>query len=217
MHPAGIFGNIAANRTGDLAGRIGGVIEPLVFDRARDAKVGDTGLHHCRPVVPIDIQHAVEFHHTNRNRIGHWQSPARKTGARTARHNADFMCMTIFQNGCDLPGIFGQDHNHRQLPIGHQTIAFIGPELILIDNHTTGGRNNILHGGNDILATCKRVLIRLRHPKHRWFTPLVRSASPCCRPVYRQARGWLPPCRPFPRELRFPFSWPQASTSRHRP
>jgi hypothetical protein len=44
VHAAGIFRDIAADRAGDLRGRIGRVIEALLLDRGGDAEIGDAGL-----------------------------------------------------------------------------------------------------------------------------------------------------------------------------
>src|SRR3546814_6621669 len=48
VHAAGILRDVAADGAGDLARRIGGVIEAGMLHRLADAEIGDPGLHHGR-------------------------------------------------------------------------------------------------------------------------------------------------------------------------
>ena len=78
MNAAGILGDIAADGAGDLARRIGRIVETLVLDRVGDAQVGDTGLRHDTAVVEIDFQNTVEFCHRQQHAIGQRKGAARQ-------------------------------------------------------------------------------------------------------------------------------------------
>ena len=59
MHPAGIFRDITADRTGNLARRIGRVVKALVGNCLGDGQIGDTRLHHGAAIAVIHAQDAV--------------------------------------------------------------------------------------------------------------------------------------------------------------
>ena len=58
MHAAGIFRHIAADRTGDLGGRVGRIVEPGLLDRLRDGQIGHSGLRHHQPIFEVDLTDA---------------------------------------------------------------------------------------------------------------------------------------------------------------
>ncbi len=76
VHAAGILGDVAADGAGDLARRIGGVVEALVLHRPGDAEVGDAGLGDHAAVVEIDFQDPVEPGHRQQHAVGQRQGAA---------------------------------------------------------------------------------------------------------------------------------------------
>ena len=147
MHPAGIFRDIAADRTGNLARRIGRVIKALVGNGLGDGEIGHARLHHCATVIVIHVEDAVEARHAQHDAISQRQRPARKRRARSARHHLHAICMAP---GQDLAYLFGRARQHngqRALPVHHQPIAAIGRDPIRIGDHPVrhdGGKR----GGN---------------------------------------------------------------------
>ena len=125
MHPAGIFRDIAADRAGNLAGRIGRVVKALVGNGLGDGEIGDTRLHHGAAIVVIHAQDAVEARHAQHDAIGQRQRPARKRRARTARHHLHAVGMAPGQHLAHLFGRARQHHGQRALPVHHQPIAAI--------------------------------------------------------------------------------------------
>ena len=64
VHAARIFGDIATDRTGELARWIGRVIEPLMVHFPGNRQIGDTRLGGHTAVGVIDIEDAVELAQT---------------------------------------------------------------------------------------------------------------------------------------------------------
>ena len=69
MHAASIFSDIAANRAGNAARRIRGIIETLVLDGLGDGLIGDTGSDRDTAIVEIDVMDDVEVVYTECMRI----------------------------------------------------------------------------------------------------------------------------------------------------
>ena len=86
MHAARILGDIAADRAGDLARRVGRVIKAGAGDRMADAEIGDAGLRDDAAVVVIDVEDAVELAHAEQHAIG--QRQARRPTATCRRRAA---------------------------------------------------------------------------------------------------------------------------------
>ena len=55
MNTARIFGNIAANRTGDLARWIRGIIKAVIFNRMGNAQIGHAWLSDNGTILIINI------------------------------------------------------------------------------------------------------------------------------------------------------------------
>ncbi len=78
VHPARILGDVAADRAGDLARRVGRVIEAGRLDGMGDAEIGHPGLGDDAAVVVIDVEDAVEPGHAEQHAVGQGQGAARQ-------------------------------------------------------------------------------------------------------------------------------------------
>src|SRR5215471_17242150 len=63
MHAAGVLGDVATDGTGDLARRIGRVVEAGMLDGEGHAQVGDARLRHDAAVGEIDLEYPIELPH----------------------------------------------------------------------------------------------------------------------------------------------------------
>ena len=158
-----VLGHVAADRARDLARRIGRVVETLVLYRPRDRQVGDPGLRHHAEVVVVDLENAVEAAQAQGDPVPERQGAARQPGAGPARNDLHAAAVAELEHGGDLLGRFRQHHQHRQLPVGRQTVGFIGEELaFLLDDafagHDRAERRHEIRAGRDDRG------IRLRHP-----------------------------------------------------
>ena len=135
VHAAGILGDVAADRAGDLAGRIRSIVEAAMRHRVRDGEVGDARLDGDAAIVEVDLKDAVELAEGEQDTVGQRQCSARERGAGAARHHLDALGVAVSEDARDLLGILRQHHQHRRLPIGGQRIAFVDPEFVrLVDN-----------------------------------------------------------------------------------
>ena len=89
VHAARVFRDVAADRAGDLRGRVGGVVEARVLDRGGDAEVGHAGLGDHAAVLEVDLEDAVELAQAEHDAIGQRQGAARERGAGAPRHDLD--------------------------------------------------------------------------------------------------------------------------------
>ncbi len=162
MHAAGILRDIAADRAGNLRGRIGRIVKTGMRHRLADGEIGDAGLGHDHPVVEIDLPDALEFAEAQQHAVGQWQRPAGQRGTRPARHHLDALREAIFQHLRDLLGGVGKQHHHRRLAIGHQTIGLVGQHFGRTIDHALA-RHDRAQRRNDGVATSQNRLIRRRH------------------------------------------------------
>ena len=66
--PAGVLGDVAADRAGALAGGVGRVVEAVLGDRLAEVQVDDAGLDQRRPVLDVDLEDALHARHGDRAR-----------------------------------------------------------------------------------------------------------------------------------------------------
>jgi hypothetical protein len=76
MHAARVFGDVAADRAGDLRRRIRRVVEARMLHGLGDAEIGDPRLHARTAIGEIDIEHFVELRHAEQNAVFERQGPA---------------------------------------------------------------------------------------------------------------------------------------------
>ena len=126
MHAAGILRDIAADRAGDLRGRIGRIVKSGMGDRLADGEIGHPGLGHHHAVVEIDLADALELAKAQQHAIGQRQRAAGQRGPGAARHHLDALLEAIFQDPRNLFGGVREHHHHRRLAIGHQPIELVG-------------------------------------------------------------------------------------------
>ena len=98
VHAAGIFRHVAADGAGDLARRIGRVVEALICDGMADGEVGDPRLRHDAAVGEIDVEDALELAEAEQDAVGERQRAARQRRAGAARHHLQLALVAIAQH-----------------------------------------------------------------------------------------------------------------------
>ncbi len=141
MRPAGVHRDIARDRAGELAGRVGRVEEILVLHRPGYAEIGPSGLHPDEAVLIVGFQHVREPRHAEDHAIGGRQRPAGETGPRAARHHRHALGMTEPKDRRHLPGRGRQHHRQRRTAIGGQRVAFVGLDLGGVGNDRLPGQD----------------------------------------------------------------------------
>ena len=135
MHATGVFVDIAANAAGNLAGRIGGVIQTKRCRGFGNGQIAHAGLHHGGAGGGIHRQNALEFTHHQQYAAGHRQGAARQTSAGTTRHHRHAQTQAGAQHLLHLQFGFRQHHHQRHLPESGQGIAFKRRHLGRADEH----------------------------------------------------------------------------------
>ena len=160
MDAAGILRDIAADRAGDLRGRIWRVIKATRLHSAGDRKIGDARFGDDAAILVIDVENPVHAAQTHQDRIGQRQGAAGERGARAARHDGDALLRRELQHGGDFVLGSGKNAGQRLLAIGGQRIAVEGGEPSFIRNHAI--RHQRAQPGDDGIATGENVSIGCR-------------------------------------------------------
>ena len=84
--PAGVGGDVAADRAGLLRRRVGRVVEAEVRDRTAEVEVEDARLDPGDPRLDVDLQHTVHLGGHDDQRVVDGRRAARQPGAAAAGH-----------------------------------------------------------------------------------------------------------------------------------
>ncbi len=126
VHAARVLGHVAADGAGDLAARVGRVVEAVRRGGLADREVAHAALHDGGAADRVDLQDAVELGQRQRHAQGVRHGAARQARARAARHHGHGQAVAGLQHGLHLVIGFGQRHHQRALAVGGQAVAFVG-------------------------------------------------------------------------------------------
>ena len=98
MRPAGIFGDITANGTRLLAGRVGGILKALLFHRITDPQIHHAGLGHDIAVEQVDMDNFVEAAGADHDRRFDRQAAPAEAGPGSARNKGDLFFVEEFDD-----------------------------------------------------------------------------------------------------------------------
>ena len=130
MHPARILGDVAADRAGNLARRIGGVVKAMRRGRFADREVADARLNRRGAGMRIDLYDPIELRQRQQHAGAMGQCAARQACASAAGYHRDRACMTEPKHLRDLDLRLREDDNHRQLTVQHEAIALVRLRLL---------------------------------------------------------------------------------------
>ena len=187
VHAAGVLGDVAADRAGDLRGRVGRIVETLVLDRLGDGEVGDARLHHGAAVVIVHLEDAVELAHGEQDAVLQRQRAARQRGTAAARHDLDVHGASQRHDLRHLGHRFRQHHHHRHLPVHGDGIALVGPHLARVGEHVAGPHDG-LEPGDDGGTLVEDRGLGLRHRQGHGAAPVLSS----CRGKHSGRGGPVP-------------------------
>ena len=132
MHAAGVFGHVAANGAGDLARRIGCVVQAEGRRRLADGQVAHAALHGGGARGAVDLHDLVELAQRQRDAHRVRQRAAAQARAGAARHHRQAEFMAGAQHRGDLRFGFRQRHQQRQLAVGGEAVAFVGHGVLAL-------------------------------------------------------------------------------------
>ncbi|MNV89470.1 hypothetical protein D3C71_1837650 [compost metagenome] len=133
MHAAGILGDVAADRTGDLAGGIGRVVQPVRRRGLRNSQIAHARLHDRRGAGQIDMLDAVELRQAQQHALAMRHGAARQAGAGAARDDGRIQALADAHDGLHLLFGFGQRHDSRQRAIQRQAVALVGTRVFFAE------------------------------------------------------------------------------------
>jgi hypothetical protein len=140
VHAARVLGHVAADRAGDLARRIGRVVQAVRRRGLADGEVAHAALHARRARERIDVEDAVELGEAQRHAQPVRQRAARKPRARAARHHRHVEPVARAQHRGDLLLALGQGDDERMLAIGGQSVAFVGRDVLALPEQRARGQ-----------------------------------------------------------------------------
>ncbi|MNP10469.1 hypothetical protein D3C76_1026220 [compost metagenome] len=132
MHATGIFRDVAADGTGNLRGRIRRVIQAERCRRLGNRQIAHARLNPRGTGGGVDAQDVVEARHHQQHAFLKGQRTAGQTGAGATGDDGDVQLMTDAQYPLHFVDVPGQHHQHRRGAIGRQSVAFVGPEFLLL-------------------------------------------------------------------------------------
>ena len=165
VHAAGILGDVAADRAGNLAGGVRRIVEAVGTHRRADGEVGDARLDHGAAVGGVDLEDPVELAEAHGDPVGERQRPARKPGAGAARHDLDPPIVAERQHAADLARIARQDDDHGQCPVGAEAVALEGAQAALVVDDAVLGQQ-LAQRYDQGLPLADDARVGLRHRNH---------------------------------------------------
>jgi hypothetical protein len=181
VHAAGVLGHVAADRAGDLARRVGRVVQPVRRGGLADRDVAHAALHTRRARERIDRDDAVELREAQSRAEPVRQRAARQPGARTARDDRHVEPVAGAQHRGDLLFGLGQRDDERPLAIGGQPVALVRRRVLGLPQQRMG-RQHAGQLGDDLRAPRRAVRLGVRgRPRGRWLDGWsVHVLSPMC-------------------------------------
>ena len=165
MDTAGILSDVAADGAGDLAGRVGRVIEAEALYRVRDAEIGHPRLGDDAAIGDVDLADAVELAHAKQDAVRERQGAARQRGSGASRHDFHAVGRAIAQDLHDLGSLVGEHGDHWRLAVGGEPVAFEGAQLVGLVDHALAG-DDPSKRSDDLRAPRENGLVGLRHRNH---------------------------------------------------
>ncbi len=147
MHAAGILRDVAADRAGDLRGRIGRVVEPV-----RSSGLGHAQIGHSR-LKPRRSSHRINFKDAIHPRARE-QYPLRvrcctpgQPGPRATRDHRDVETVAGEEHLPHVLCVAWQHHHRGALAEYGQSIALVGAQLLVLREHAVCGQHGTQRGG----------------------------------------------------------------------
>ena len=165
VNAARILGDVSPDRAGDLARRIGRIIEPQTLHGVGDAEIGHAGLGDDAAVGHIDVEDLVELAHAEKNAVGERQRAARKRRSGAAWDDLDLVRQAIAHDLDDLRRRLRKHGDHGRLPISGKPVAFEGAQFLLMVDDALAG-DEAPERLDNLGAAAKDGAIGFRHGDH---------------------------------------------------
>ena len=135
VRPSGVGGNVAADRAGRLARRIGGVKQTVLFRIAGDPGVHAAGLDQSPAVSRIDVQHAVHPREGDHDTTINRQHGAAQARAGPARDDGQIQFGTQANNRGHFPRRLGQHNGGGEVFLEGVGVALVNDKFLFVGEH----------------------------------------------------------------------------------
>jgi hypothetical protein len=152
VHAAGVLGHVAADGAGDLARRIGRVVQAEGRGGLADGQVAHARLHDRRARVRVKLDDAVELRQRQQHAGLVRQRAAAQPGAGAARHHRCAELVARAQHLYHLGFSLRQCHHHRHLPVQRQAVALVRAGVLLAEQQRVRGQQRTQRGHHLALA-----------------------------------------------------------------
>jgi len=132
---AGVLRNVAAERAGLLARRIGRVEEAVSRDRLREIRVHDAGLHDRDAVLGVDAQYTIHARALDHDAAIARDRAAREPRAGTARHERHAVPATRAHHALHFLRAARQHHRAGPRGVMCQAVGLVDEQLLLAREH----------------------------------------------------------------------------------
>ena len=138
VHPAGVFGDVAADAAGHLAGGIGGVIKPIPRDSSRHPTVDHPGLHGDAAILEIHRKHPAHAAGGDHEGFGFSHGAPGEARATAAGHKGHPALVAKAEHRRHLFSGLGQHHQRWLMAVQGEAIAVVGKQLLARRYHRLG-------------------------------------------------------------------------------
>ena len=170
MGAARVHADIAADRAGELGGRVGRIEEALGRNGTRHGEVGDARLDPGDAIGIVDLEDAVHLRDADDDGILLRDRSARERGARAARNHRHALLQAIAQHRRDLPGRLGQHDGQGHAAIGGECVGLVGSPLVVAGDQRLR-RDESRQSGDDRIAAGENAGIRRRKSNRAHLPP----------------------------------------------
>ena len=138
VHAAGVFGDVAADAAGHLAGGIGGVIKAIPRNGSRHPTVDHPGLHGDAAILEIHRKHPAHPAGGDHEGFGFSHGAPGEARATAAGHKGHPALVAKAEHRRHLFSGLGQHHQRRLMAVQGEAIAVVGKQLLARRHHRLG-------------------------------------------------------------------------------
>ena len=166
MGAAGVRGDVAAERAGELARRVWRIEEAMHRSGIGNGDIGDAGFDPRHAVRLVYRQHPRHARDAEHDGIFERQRAAGQRGAGAARHHLDLVVVAIAEDRAHLFGARRQHHGERHAAIGGERVGLEGAAALGIGDQGRIGRE-LPELPDDLVPAAKNRFIGFRQSEQR--------------------------------------------------
>ena len=135
VRPAGIFGNVSADRARSLARRIGREIQAQMLDGAREVEIHDAGLNDGAQICRVDFENAIHARKSDDDAAVARDRSSGKSRARAAPHQRSLITICETHDFSDFARIAGKDDAFGRTEL-HRAVILVEHQIFGLRQHS---------------------------------------------------------------------------------